>query len=442
MTVIDVTDPMHPECCFLRGGIMHARGFMYYPRNYDSGGDGSLAPSLHKLDGVRGLSLQALAESWPHEYRPKVANETTEAVDDPQVSGVIPSLASLAIEAAISSDNSMGLENLVWMPDKAVLVAKHLRTAPSIPDSAMNVLVKLSEHEMRENSLRLDLSAYALTPEQVISCISKLEPGNIVSLTVPKSFTIDSIRELLTIRPAIRRLDLLLTSISNGELAKLLREEPRIFYQVESLVHSLSLLPGPDNTYAREFAPAFSLLHLTHCNTIGGGGFSGASLPLLYPPQVVRALTDYLTLFTTDNFRRDTSLAAKDMIPHVLMGAASRVEGVPWSKRHVNSHPKSSSACLYDAGWMFIMSFPGFSGQACFGFVKMNPKALVEKTQEMMEAQGRLAQEAGDLEAAAAILEEGEAKEEMKKAAELAMSRAYGEWPWVLCGIMLTNSRR
>ncbi|KIY66122.1 hypothetical protein CYLTODRAFT_378308 [Cylindrobasidium torrendii FP15055 ss-10] len=432
ITVIDVTDPMDPAYCFVHGDRLDATGYvrLYYQEGSDEDIAESVDSSIAKLGGVRVLPFQALAEAWPREYKSETTDETMAEVneDTSQVTNGIPSLASLSIDAAISSNNSTGLQDLFWIPDKAALIAERLRAAPSVPDSAIDTLMMLLHHGMQESNPRVDLSVYSLTPKQTIACVTKIKPSAIASLTVPKSFTVDGVRKLLTIRPAIRRLDLLQTSITKADLAKLLHEEPQIFYHVESLVHELSLLPGPDDTYASEFVPAFSLFHLTHCNSVGGGGFPSASLPLLYPPQVVQALTDYISLFAQENFDRELSLAAKDMVPHVLMGAATREEGVPWSKRYVNAHPKTTSAGLDGAGWVCVLSFPAFGDDNhwYFGFVKMNPKAVVEQDPEKVKTKTRLVEESKNLYAAAAEMEEGEEKEEVLNKANDASYTARG----------------
>ncbi|KIY67805.1 hypothetical protein CYLTODRAFT_375353 [Cylindrobasidium torrendii FP15055 ss-10] len=386
ITIFDVTDPANPSYCFVAPGYIEASEEVeswvpltaeqyaraYYPEgDQDLKVDEDVVRTIARLDGTPVLSINALAEAWPHEYKAEEEPVDSNGNEDP-VAATIPSLSSLTIDAAISSEQMAGLEDLAWMPDKAALITARLRSAVEIPDSAISVLAEAVKSEVQAGNVRVDLSAYALTPKQTLDCISKID-DTIYSLKVPKTFTVDTLRELLTARPDLRCINLLATDITSVDLAKLLHAEPKLFYQVESLYHhTLTLAPGPLNTYGPYCFPAFTFVHLTNSNT-GGAGFPGKSLLLLYPPQIVQNLTDYLGLFTTDDILRDNSVTGNDLLARVVIGSASRPEGVSWHQRHVNSYPNPSAFGFQGHGWMFVFNIPSFSWNETgfLGFVKL-----------------------------------------------------------------------
>ncbi|KIY67804.1 hypothetical protein CYLTODRAFT_490290 [Cylindrobasidium torrendii FP15055 ss-10] len=387
ITIVDVTDPTHPSYCFVAPGYIEAVEEVdnwvplsaeeyvraYYPAGkLDPKVEEDVVQTIARLDGTPVLSINALAEAWPHEYEAEEESVDSDEDKDP-VAATIPSLSSLAIDAAISSEQMAGLEDLAWMPDKAALIMARLRSALEIPDSAIPVLAEAVKSEVQAGNVRVDLSMYSLTQKQTLDCISKID-DTIYSIKVPKMFAIDALRELLTARPDLRRIDLLATSISSVDLAELLHTEPKLFFQVESLIHApLTLHPGSLEECDGHYFPAFTFVHLTQNHM--SGGFPAKSLLLLYPPQIVQNLTDYLGLFTKDDLGRDYSVGGKDLLSRVVIGAATRPEGVSWHQRHVNSHPNPSALGFNGHGWMFVFSIPSHfhpgRGTGFLGFLKL-----------------------------------------------------------------------
>lgn len=134
--------------------------------------------------------------------------------------------------------------------------------------------------------------------------------------------TADTVENVLTVIPNLRRLVLLGNNIPGDDILNLLERKPELFYRLEALIH-----------------PCF--FHLEedgHRNVLSHLGVSSrasltCSLPYFTPAQVVQALIDYLPLLCKPTFIRDSFMGTKSVIsPHSVYASMLRKNGEAWNE--------------------------------------------------------------------------------------------------------------
>ena len=393
ITIVDITTPEDPSYCFISGGgLESADGRVplsaeeyvreYYPvpsdkieRDGECSMEETVLRNIAAFDGVPLLSLEKLADAWPQEYQAsyekfqKIGSNSSEEV----ASAVIPSLAELslkpAVEQAVLINKTTKIEELLWMPGKPKLIKGILQNQNPFPESGMALLTKIIGFEV-EADITIDLSHFALSSEQIVSIVVQFQATECLKLSHNPNVTIDTVREVLSSLPHVRRLWLLNTSVANEDLRDLLSDQPRLFVHTEVLVHPL-FLRFSEGSYPN----AFSLMVApVQAHVLGI-----ASLPYFTPALVVQTLRDYLAAFTSEDSYPYPVLQST-LLPQVLLASEVRKSGQKWGERSVPLFPQYSLRAFQGEGWFFAFQWPLFNGGPSsnnkYAFVKINPTAF------------------------------------------------------------------
>ncbi|KAJ7047474.1 hypothetical protein C8F04DRAFT_9306 [Mycena alexandri] len=393
ITVFDITDPTNPAYCFVSvGGVKgwtpltaerYVRAYYPVPNEKQKEKEGiketeeAVLKTIDALSGERLMTLDMLAEAWPHEYS-AVPNPTKDvAASDAFIA--VPSLADLslkpAVEHAIKVGETQELEGLVWMPGKADHIKSVLRSQAPFPDSGVSLLAKVLEHEAGSSSNTIDLSGLALSESQILSVLPSTEADKVELLNLSHNpiITVDTLRTVLPLYPKLRRLVLLGTAISDEQIHQLL-DEPKLFYSIEELVHPAFLSWQNDVRYPVSFA--YVGLH-------GHGVPSSACLATFTPASVVQSLTDLLLPLTELDEFESYGLLGTSLLPQAAFASGVRGEGPSWQDRRVHCFPAFSNTPFSGKGWLFVGQWEIMSQSGGrYGFVQVDlepdpPKAKI-----------------------------------------------------------------
>ncbi|KAJ7781350.1 hypothetical protein B0H16DRAFT_617226 [Mycena metata] len=388
ITVFDITDPTNPAYCFVCvGGLegevavggwtpltaeQYVRAYYPVPNEKQKEREGvketeeDVQKRIDALSGERLMTLDMLAEAWPHEY--SAAPNPTKDTAASNSSTAVPSLADLtlrpAVEHAIKVGETEELEGLVWMPGKADHMKSVLRSQVSFPDSGLSLLAKVLEHEAGSTSNTIDLSGLALSDSQIHSLLPSTGADKIelLNLSHNPNFTVDILRTALTLYPKLRRLVLLSTAISDEQIHQLLVDEPKLFYSIEELVHPAFLSWQNDVCYPVSFA---------YVGIHGYGVPSSACLATFTPASVVQSLTDLLSPLAELGEYEMYGLLGTSLAPQVAFASGVRGEGESWQDRRVHCFPAFNNAPFSGKGWLFVGQWETMSQSGCrYGFVQ------------------------------------------------------------------------
>jgi hypothetical protein len=313
-------------------------------RRFVSGGrEQDILATITSLDDAPLITIDKLADAWPHEYRSAKTPPT-------QVQHAVlqaPCLADLSVEPAVNHALEVGhietLELLFDIPGKAALIKDALQKRVSLPDPATTLVAKFISQEVQK-SKELDLSHWALTSEQVVKLVSEQVGVESLCLSHNHHVTKTTVLEVLSAQPTIRKLVLLDTAVTNTDMAELLSENPIIFYSLEAIIHPSFF------QWRRKNIQPIAFTHITSTGRQHDG--SAVSLPYFTPGQVVQALMDLLRS-ADDTY---TNLSEGYAI-QVAYAASVRKEGCRWAERAVPICLNSSSPALKD-GWNFLWLLP------------------------------------------------------------------------------------
>ncbi|KAL6306820.1 hypothetical protein BKA93DRAFT_140786 [Sparassis latifolia] len=360
ISVIDVTDPEHPAYCFVNldsesngplSAEQYVRIYHAVPKSMESEKDRLLEEDILAkialLDGENMVTLEMLAEAWPDEFGNDLKKKKSALFTENDA--IIPSLATMslapAVDHAIKLGDTSGLETMLWLPGKIATDMKALLQEKSpFPDAAVSLLVK------------------------IVRMVSQLERLESLNLSFNPRVTADTIREILSAVPGLKRLVLMgCPAVEDDDLYKLMRSQPKLFYRVEALMHPSVLTLQEPPPYPITFS--FMTNH-THTMPM----IRGCSLPLFTPAGVVNALTDVLR-----------SGLSYDDSGFGLYGATAfqaaatgrpRAVGVPWGARSVVALPTLDVDVLMDPqpGWAFLfnLTLPGRPKTWCF--LRLTPR--------------------------------------------------------------------
>ena len=339
------------------------------------------------------VTLEVLADAWPQEYRRTLELNSKKSGSDDGSAGEepanvdIPSLAELtlkpAVEQALQSDQTSLIDQILWMPQKAEPIKAILREQNPFPDAGVALLTKIVHSEV-EASKTFDLSHFFLASEQIISMVSQFQSLEVLKLSHNPNVTTNTVRGVLSSLPCLRSLFLLDTSVSGEDICNLLVDEPRLFFNIDALVHPhfLALKEGA-------YPNAFSLITVpTQMQSVGI-----ASLPYFTPTLAVQALVDYLGAYIEQ--LHIISICQTTLLPQVILASDVRRKGQSWSERNVPLFPLFSLRALRGEGWLFAFQWADvlfnydrrprdtFNNQ--YAFVKINPAAL-QQTDQVQEA--------------------------------------------------------
>ncbi|KAF9055231.1 hypothetical protein BDZ89DRAFT_1125005 [Hymenopellis radicata] len=403
ISVIDVTNPFNPHYCFVSPGGIEAEAEVegwtpltaeQYARAYYPSGEQQevvetdVLSVIASLDDTKLMTIGMLAEAWPDEYTvPERAPVADREATPPPSSNIdpVPSLANLAlgpaVDAALASGDTSDLDELVWMPDKAVALRTFLQSKSPFPDAGISLLAEIVKQDCQSTEGRIvDLTGLSLNSDQVVKVLSELK--DIRSLTLPAvpDVTIDTVRRVLSAHTNIQHLALLNTGVSSNDLGNLIADEPKLFYSIRRLVHPY-IFQYNDGDHAKgvRYVSAFTYFSPPGAMCYGP---AVASIPLLYPAQVVQALTDALGPSVDPPDVSGPGSSA--LFPLIALGTDVREAGRRWRERHLSSFPRSCLNAFRGEGWVFfnMTNVDPFSRMSAtmrgsyYGFVKFNPLAL------------------------------------------------------------------
>ncbi|KAF4574873.1 hypothetical protein EYR36_006224 [Pleurotus pulmonarius] len=381
ISVIDITDLMNPAYChILTGKPIVAEEYIrvYFPapepgatlKDEDIEVEKDIAAVVATLDDVRLVTMEMLAEVWPAEYPPNdsdsdVSDEVSDDADPSdavpdestvEVDNVIPQLADLvigpAVKQSIAQGNFDGLEPFVWVPEKARAIKSALRDINPFPDAAIPLLRRIYEAQTNKNEL--DLTGLPLSSDQIIDFVSQHSDIQRLKLSNMPHVTIDTVRKLLASAPSISHLTLLGTTIENDSILELLEEEPKLFYNMEALVHPALLRFSS----AAPYKPAFSFPGLLLPFLVGG---SCPSLPFFTPQRIVNMFSDFIMGMSWKGMGVSRPglyigmMSGSSMLALACL-ASDRAEGQKWSERQVPIYPLFSKGYLVGEGWTLALS--------------------------------------------------------------------------------------
>ncbi|KAH9950063.1 hypothetical protein B0H21DRAFT_706537 [Amylocystis lapponica] len=401
ISVIDVTDPEAPKYCLVlnrdREPITaeeYVRRFPVPPRpdEFFRFTDEDDTPQVVNLmRGEEMITLSMLAEAWPDEYE----DVGVAVADTSEEASFVTAANTPALAHAIESGDTGNLEELLWLPGKAGHVVSILREMSPFPDAALPLLLKaLLLLDVQSSSL--DMSGYHFLPSQFSHVLSAHKDLSALNLAYNPYVTADTVREVLTAVPGLKRLVIMeCPSITSTALYRLMRSEPALFTRLEALMHlALLTLDEPPRyptafTYASIRGHHYALRH----------GLIGCSIPFLAPTTVVRTLTDYLGTIWTDFRYQAIGLAAQAALSGV------RAPGTPWGERSVVSIPAYAPDVFMDAqpGWAFVSRFDETAGtwweSGRGAFLRFTPvaeaRALGEEWKSSGEVEAREADASG-----------------------------------------------
>ena len=400
ITIFDITTPENPSYCFITNdGVMHIErrvpiSAAGYVRSYDPSAN-EADEFIVALNEYPLVTLEVLTDAWPQEYQRSLKLNPTKSgshANEEPANTVIPSLVELtlksAVEEALRTDQTTAIEELVWMPQKAELIKAVLQEQNPFLDSGVALLTKIVGPEI-EVDKTFDLSHFFLASEQIISMVSQFQNVEVLKLSHNTNVTIDTVRGVLSSLPRLRSLFLLDTSVAGEDLCNLLVDEPKLFFNIETLVHP-HFLTLNEGTYPN----AFSLVTTpTHMHSV-----AIASLPCFTPALVVQALVDYLSAFTEIQTSNIISILQSTLLPQVILASDVRRSGQSWAERNVPVFPLFSLRALKGEGWFFAFKwagplFPDWPDNCAFdnkyAFVKINAAALHQENQVQEAVQSR-----------------------------------------------------
>ncbi|KAJ7742508.1 hypothetical protein DFH07DRAFT_836669 [Mycena maculata] len=389
ITVFDVTDPTNPSYCFVSiygleaGGRVEERvplSAEQYVRAYYRIPSGTEKEDEHvklteqdvqeKIDSLRHerlMTLDVLAEAWPHEYK-KPATTPSAVEDTAPASTAFPNLADLSLKPAVEHAIQVGeieeLERLVWHPGKAKRIKSILQAQNPFPDSALPLLAKVVQHEAETGETVLDLGL-PLSGPQVVAFLTLSERSNVelLNLSHNPNLTLDGLYQILSATPKLRRLVLLDTSISDEHILQLLKADSKLPNTVEELIHPALLSAQDPAGYPTRFAYAGLNHHMHNAST--------ASLAIFTPASIVQCLTDLLFPFAYASAYDLYSLTGSSLVPQAAFASGMRSEEVPWGQRKIHCFPAHVDDPFHGpSSWLFAASWSSFDPSAHrYGFV-------------------------------------------------------------------------
>ncbi|OCH95882.1 hypothetical protein OBBRIDRAFT_443128 [Obba rivulosa] len=310
ISVVDVTDPNNPAFGFLlsKSAILTPAGYLRkyekIPSDEELKHEWDQLRRQYDLDPIaalrdeRMITMQMLAEAWPHEYTEtmRASNADTIQVSVEQTLEEkpckVPSLAHMALEQALvyalQCGDTTALEKFVWLPDRSNILLSLLRKQSPFPDSAITLLSKIIR-ELRTGTASLDLSELSLSADQTRQLV--LVPAfaglHALNMSFNPYITVDAVHHLLAGIPSLRRLLIMgCPHIDSKDLCRLMRCKPALFRRLEALMHPLLLEPYKPPCFPDAFTLIFS-------NDRGRSTeVQNISLPLFTPAGIVDGLAD------------------------------------------------------------------------------------------------------------------------------------------------------
>ena len=280
ITVIDITEPASPKCCFLFPDTPPLDGPGYL-EHYDDDLQQSpdvLGPiytrAAKDLEHVPLVSLDALAEAWPLSYGhhrkgtkrkldhgSRISGETEkkrrlsseeigesdEAVGLSQIvrgneRPEVLSLASMALREAVSHGLKTGdtrlIEESLWLPGRVDIIRQLVYDHVQAEDSALSLLKKLVEYDIEHAHGAVDFAGIQLSDHRLAAVICGQH--NLSSLNVSRNslVTAAAVEQILATVPNLKRLMLIdCPAVTTEDLRALHAGKPHLFRNLEAFVH-------------------------------------------------------------------------------------------------------------------------------------------------------------------------------------------------------------
>ena len=420
ISVIDVTNPTAPSYCFVSvyelelakkevpalvplSAEQYVRA--YYPK-YTSppkpgpketekeaierrkvlAAENDVQDVIAKLQDVKLIDLEMLAEAWPAEYDPDgklkgTANIVTGPVTDDVCSPFNPRVSPAYLASAIERGATRDFEARVWMPGGASAIKAALRLLSPFPDAGMELLMKVMEKEVSGPDAELDLTGLSLSSAQLEKLVSPMKEVSVVNLSHMPTLDIDGVCTVLAKFPRLKRLNLLGSpSISADSIYSLLHTRYHLFNHLESLIHPSLLGELKDAADCCPYCNAFSFIGVNPYTR----RLKACSLPFFTPSRVIQALIDTLQPLCSGH---DSESFLETSFPIQAAFSSVRAPGQKWSERDTVIIPQLSLRALKGEGWTFAMN-SSYSNSS-FAFLRFKSQSPVASGKEQPEAEGK-----------------------------------------------------
>ncbi|KAG7093505.1 hypothetical protein E1B28_007180 [Marasmius oreades] len=376
--VFDVTDPQNPAYCLSSEDMctapLSAEDYTLQNRHNERLDEETVA----FFRQVKMIEPYVLEEVWGFES----------GCDQPALEGsehtlartIVPSLTDLALEPAIDQavvcDDPDPLERFIWLPEKASLIMKILRTRcyASLGPATMAFISKV----VQANPSDIDLSYLSLSSDdivQVLSCLERSQTIHCLNLSHNEHVSTNTLHVVLKAHPNIRRIVLYGTSISDEDLDSLLYSERCLFYGVEEVIHPALFSFGSSRRKSRR--PAFSFWSAPGLSRTS----VTASLPLLNPTLILQSISillkAWIHVIRENEFGDGWTLSESQTTCWSAFSGGLRGKDQRWGERAIIQCPFPSPRMFFE-GWMFVLDSSklfGFEGILKYGFIR--PKSKV-----------------------------------------------------------------
>ncbi|TFK72813.1 hypothetical protein BDN72DRAFT_762823 [Pluteus cervinus] len=386
ITVIDISDPCSPSYCFVvnEGDMDRPATAEEYIRHYYPAGssdeheEGAVASTVPGFVGIPVIPLQYLAEAWPTDFTAKTKDRSSWRSVFSITPKEVPPLADLmlgpALEQSLRSNNEEELLRLL-LPHKIDQIVAILRAQNPMPDGGVFLLSHILK-DTKDQKI-VDLSGLYLSGQQVLSLIPVDANVEVINLSHNQTVGVDAIEQLLDRHRSLRRLVLLYTRISDDDILDLLKNKPRLFYNIEGFIHPVFLKPLASTTVTPS-----AYTHISFTSPFITPGPSAVALPFFNPAQIMRALFHYTGMIGgEDGHSIINVMTLRRTFWSVALAAypsGSLREGQTWGERSISYIPslvKPSEAMKSTEGWKLIWANANMSS-IHYAFVKTNAEAM------------------------------------------------------------------
>ncbi|KAI0040582.1 hypothetical protein FA95DRAFT_853749 [Auriscalpium vulgare] len=402
VTIIDVTDPTAPQCCFTRNINGPPLSALEYVRNYYTISDAVLAGEadvsaedcpqdivtlIKAMDDIPMVTADMLHQVWPSKYR-QFKYSADNYVFAEELSATLPSMREFALRSAVANaleyGDTSGLEGWMWQPEMVTVARAALRERQPFPDTGVPLLQAIITQDRNTDPTVVDLTGFALSSAQIVQII--VDGADLRTVTLSDNAVVDiaAVKHVLTAAPNVARLVLLACpAITDDALIALLDSEPALFYRIGALLHPVLFLSErvPESSSA-PYANAFSLvLYSTKqdVSTTYRTHVHAFSRPYFTPEGIVDMLEVLLGAvwrMRTDHYGL-SSLMDSAFVAQCALSAAPLLKEQAWSRRSIALVPRSSLCVRRGEGWCFLARFnENFMprGKNMYGFVRFFPK--------------------------------------------------------------------
>ncbi|KIJ29744.1 hypothetical protein M422DRAFT_214865 [Sphaerobolus stellatus SS14] len=391
ITVLDVTDIEHPRYCFMNthsniSGITLSASD-YVRRCSDSGQESTqfnqrVEESIKLLSKEPLVTYGMLAEAWPHEYEALDSGREVES-NGQNININEPSLLELSLKPVlISAIDSMHVDFLehLMSPRNIAIMKKIIGEDTSLQEKAYPLFSKIVQVELKRNpQTTIDFSTFALPSRQLFNIFTAHPTITSLDISNNPNVTTQTLTELLTYLPNLRRIALFNTGITCEDLKALLQAHPSRFYYLSALLH-----PAIFNQDDEDLAWSAEYAHVISDGDDKGISLEGASavsLPFFTPHQVIQSVISLLEITHYKPQRECLSsdrMEVKEPLLQAMYASEFRDESQYWDERVITICPQRFRlpAILRLHGWLFL--WKNCWPIAKIAWVRFNTQAIEE----------------------------------------------------------------